>query len=69
MKGVMHIGDQRIEGGRVGDKATIGISDQLADFGFEVSRLKTGTPPPFKKEFYKLGEYRGTRWGRELYTF
>jgi tRNA uridine 5-carboxymethylaminomethyl modification enzyme len=44
MNGVMHIGMKRIEGGRVGDKATKGISDQLRDFGFQVTRLKTGTP-------------------------
>ncbi|MBX3020475.1 MAG: tRNA uridine-5-carboxymethylaminomethyl(34) synthesis enzyme MnmG [Bdellovibrionales bacterium] len=44
MNGVMHIGLKRIEGGRVGDKATRGISDQLRDFGFTVTRLKTGTP-------------------------
>ncbi|MCB0377617.1 MAG: tRNA uridine-5-carboxymethylaminomethyl(34) synthesis enzyme MnmG [Bdellovibrionales bacterium] len=50
MNGVMHIGDQRIQGGRVGEKATIGISDQLASFGFEVLRLKTGTPPRLLKE-------------------
>ena len=45
MRGVMHIGKQQIEGGRVGDKSAIGISDQLADHGFYVTRLKTGTPP------------------------
>ena len=45
MHGVMHIGNKREEGGRVGDKATIGISDQLAEHGFKVTRLKTGTPP------------------------
>lgn len=45
MRGVMHIGLEREEGGRVGDKATIGISDQLASLGFQVRRLKTGTPP------------------------
>ena len=44
MNAVMHIGLKKIEGGRVGDKATIGISDQLRSFGFKVSRLKTGTP-------------------------
>ncbi|MCB0356584.1 MAG: FAD-dependent oxidoreductase [Bdellovibrionales bacterium] len=49
MRGVMHIGHHRIEGGRVGEKATIGISDQLKEFGFEVSRLKTGTPPRLKR--------------------
>lgn len=44
MRAVMHFGLKQIEGGRVGDKATIGISDQLKDFGFDVLRLKTGTP-------------------------
>lgn len=50
MRGVMHIGLQREEGGRVGDKSTIGISDQLASFGFEVRRLKTGTPPRLHRD-------------------
>jgi tRNA uridine 5-carboxymethylaminomethyl modification enzyme len=49
MRGVMHIGLQRIEGGRVGDKSTVGISDQLAANGFTVIRLKTGTPPRLLK--------------------
>lgn len=44
MNGVMHLGLQQIAGGRVGDKATKGISDQLRDHGFQVTRLKTGTP-------------------------
>lgn len=44
MNGVMHIGLRQIAGGRVGDKATRGLSDQLRDFGFTVTRLKTGTP-------------------------
>jgi len=44
MNGVMHLGLTQIAGGRVGDKATRGISDQLRDFGFSVTRLKTGTP-------------------------
>lgn len=44
MKAVMHFGLKRIEGGRIGDESTVGISDQLRDFGFEVGRLKTGTP-------------------------
>jgi tRNA uridine 5-carboxymethylaminomethyl modification enzyme len=44
MNAVMHIGMKKIEGGRVGDKATRGISDQLREHGFRVTRLKTGTP-------------------------
>lgn len=49
MNGVMHIGEKRISGGRVGEKATVGLSDQLLDRGFEVLRLKTGTPPRLEK--------------------
>ncbi len=45
MNGVMHIGLEQSPGGRVGDQATVGISDQLRAFGFVVRRLKTGTPP------------------------
>jgi tRNA uridine 5-carboxymethylaminomethyl modification enzyme len=44
MNAVMHIGLKRVAGGRVGDKATVGLSDQLRDLGFSVTRLKTGTP-------------------------
>ncbi len=50
MRGVMHIGLQRIEGGRVGDASTVGLSDQLDEYGFEVKRLKTGTPPRLEKD-------------------
>jgi tRNA uridine 5-carboxymethylaminomethyl modification enzyme len=49
MRGVMHIGLEQQSGGRVGEKASIGISDQLAALGFQVHRLKTGTPPRLKK--------------------
>lgn len=44
MNGVMHVGLKQEAGGRVGDLPSIGLSDQLAEFGFEVKRLKTGTP-------------------------
>lgn len=44
MNGVMHMGSQQVAGGRVGDQASVGLSDQLAEFGFSVKRLKTGTP-------------------------
>lgn len=50
MNGVMHIGLRQEAGGRVGDAASIGLSDQLAQFGFEVKRLKTGTPARLHKD-------------------
>ncbi|MCC2679718.1 MAG: tRNA uridine 5-carboxymethylaminomethyl modification enzyme GidA [Pseudobdellovibrio sp.] len=50
MNGVMHFGLKQISGGRIGDKASLGLSDQLAEFGFEVKRLKTGTPARLHKD-------------------
>lgn len=50
MNGVMHIGLRQEAGGRVGDKASVGLSDQLAEFGFDVKRLKTGTPARLHKD-------------------
>lgn len=49
MRGVLHIGDKRIDGGRVGEKPSIGLSDQLKTLGVSVFRLKTGTPPRLVK--------------------
>lgn len=49
MNGVMHVGLEQTSGGRVGDKASIGLSDQLAEYGFTVQRLKTGTPARLDK--------------------
>ncbi len=43
--GLMHIGFDQIEGGRMGDPASIGLSSQLKQLGFEMGRLKTGTCP------------------------
>ncbi len=50
MRAIMYIGSEKKTGGRVGDKSTLGISEQLKNFGFDVMRLKTGTPPRLKKQ-------------------
>jgi len=42
--GLMHCGEQNAEGGRAGDAASHGITERLAALGFEVGRMKTGTP-------------------------
>jgi tRNA uridine 5-carboxymethylaminomethyl modification enzyme len=45
LNGVIHIGEQQHGGGRSGERASIGISAALEKAGFEIGRLKTGTPP------------------------
>ena len=45
LNGRMYIGQHSFEGGRIGEKASYGISDQLASFGIPTARMKTGTPP------------------------
>lgn len=44
LNGLMHIGRKHAEGGRAGDSASYLLSEQLAKIGFEVGRMKTGTP-------------------------
>jgi tRNA uridine 5-carboxymethylaminomethyl modification enzyme len=45
LNGLIHIGEERIPAGRVGEKPSLGLSRTLARFGFALGRLKTGTPP------------------------
>lgn len=44
LNGLIHIGEMHFPGGRMGESASYGISEQLKEHGFEVKRLKTGTP-------------------------
>ena len=44
LEGLMHIGTQNAPGGRMGDAASHGLTAQLREMGFEVGRMKTGTP-------------------------
>jgi len=45
LNGVIHIGEKRLGGGRVAERAAEGLTEQLVSLGFESDRLKTGTPP------------------------
>lgn len=45
LRGVMHFGEEKIRGGRVGDKASDRLAERFDSFGLPLGRLKTGTPP------------------------
>jgi tRNA uridine 5-carboxymethylaminomethyl modification enzyme len=45
LNGLIHIGDKQFGGGRAGESASFGITEDLVNQGFEAGRMKTGTPP------------------------
>ena len=62
LNGKIHIGKKSFEGGRIGDPSSRGLTDQLIDLGFEVARLKTGTPVRIDGrtiDFTKMEEQKG----------
>ncbi|MBI3252432.1 MAG: tRNA uridine-5-carboxymethylaminomethyl(34) synthesis enzyme MnmG [Candidatus Omnitrophica bacterium] len=62
LNGLIHIGDVTFGGGRAGDKPSLGLSGCLAGLGFEIKRLKTGTPPRLNArsiDFSKLEAQHG----------
>ncbi len=62
LKGVIHIGNESLEAGRIGEKPANKLSDILKKFNFNLSRLKTGTPPRLDKnsiDFSILEEQQG----------
>ena len=55
LNGLMHTGLDSVVGGRYGETASIGLSGSLKKLGFEIGRLKTGTPPRLKKDSINWG--------------
>jgi tRNA uridine 5-carboxymethylaminomethyl modification enzyme len=67
LNGLMHVGFKNATGGRSGDSASGGLSEQLATFGFEVSRMKTGTSARIDGrsiDFSRMTEQKGDGEGR-----
>jgi tRNA uridine 5-carboxymethylaminomethyl modification enzyme len=62
LNGVIHIGEKNFGGGRVAEKSSTGITEQLVALGFESARLKTGTPPRIdgrSLDYSKMEEQKG----------
>jgi tRNA uridine 5-carboxymethylaminomethyl modification enzyme len=62
LNGVIHIGEKRFGGGRVSEKASEGLTEQLVSLGFQSDRLKTGTPPRVdgrSLDYSKMEEQKG----------
>ena len=62
LNGVIHIGEKQSKGGRVAEKSSAGITEQLVEWGFESARLKTGTPPRIdgrSLDYSKMEEQKG----------
>lgn len=62
LNGVIHIGEKKLGGGRISEKAATGITEQLVELGFESDRLKTGTPPRVDArslDYSKMEEQKG----------
>jgi len=62
LNGLIHIGLTHMPGGRLGDPPSLGLSENLKSFGFNVSRLKTGTTPRLDAktiQFFKLKKQLG----------
>jgi tRNA uridine 5-carboxymethylaminomethyl modification enzyme len=62
LNGIIHIGEKQFGGGRMAEKAATGITEQLLQEGFEIDRLKTGTPPRIdgrSLDYSKMEEQKG----------
>jgi len=62
LNGIIHIGEKQFGGGRTGERASTGITEQLVELGFEAGRMKTGTPPRVdgrSLNYYKMEEQKG----------
>ena len=50
LRGMIHIGDRRIQAGRLGENASLPLADRLMSFDLPMGRLKTGTPPRLRRD-------------------
>ena len=58
LSGLIHIGESTFKAGRAGEFASYGLADHLKELGFELGRLKTGTPPRLDKRTIDYSKFR-----------
>jgi tRNA uridine 5-carboxymethylaminomethyl modification enzyme len=64
LNGLIHVGDKNFGGGRSGERASTGITEELIQLGFEAGRMKTGTPPRVdgrSLDYSKMAEQPGDK--------
>jgi tRNA uridine 5-carboxymethylaminomethyl modification enzyme len=54
LRGLMHFGEKKLEGGRFGEQSATSLSDSLRELGLRLGRLKTGTPPRIHRDSIRL---------------
>lgn len=62
LNGLIHLGEKQFGGGRAGERASTGITEELRELGFETGRMKTGTPPRVdgrSLDYSKMEEQQG----------
>lgn len=65
LNGLMHVGEKQQKGGRSGERASYGISEQLMALGFATGRMKTGTPPRIdgrSLDYSRMEEQKGDEY-------
>ena len=69
LRALMHTGERKTEGGRVGEAAAKGLSGCLARLGLELGRLKTGTPPRLDKDSIDFGAFESQPGDEDPFPF
>ena len=69
LNGLMHVGQSKLKGGRIGEAASYNISEQLFDVGFKTGRLKTGTPVRIDGRTIDFSKFTEQKGDEDYYKF